>query len=717
MKIVFPIVEKFILVIGILVVLNYFCALLGYKEILISIIILWNELRSFYTVGGNSFLYLLTPLIISLCITFSIIFLFPKPRFILKLIIGLMVIYLGCQYILWRLLNTLALDNLIEGIISISVYISELIIMTDFLISSYLLNLKATNLTPEANILEQDVLSGKFTPTVDILIPTYNESVEILRKTIIGCQAINYPNKKIYLLDDTRRDEAKTLTEQLGCYYITRPNNDHAKAGNINNALNLIDSEFIAIFDADFIPSKNFLSRTIGFFQDKNTALLQTPQNFYNADPIEKNLNIKENITNEQDLFFRHIQPCRDTANAIICCGTCYVIRRSALDEIGGIPTESITEDILTSIRLEIRGYRLRYLNEALSAGEAPGNIGAYIDQRLRWGQGTIQCLFTDSNPLLVKGLNWLQKIYFSSSISYWFISIPRLILLIAPCFYLLFGINPLRATVEGLAFYFLPYFTVNLLIANWFNGGKRSPLWSNVYEMILCYPMAITAINSLINPFGKGFKVTPKGIESSQVEANWKIIKPLIILVGLYAVGILITFQTFAISNNKEPLIINTFWAVYNATVCWISILCALDIPSPGHVEFPHKLNGKIKLKVNNDCIPVQSLNISDKDIVLKPLNDSPFISHEKKVLSYKLDLVEAGIENVEIEFAKKIGKSNYAKFQYTNIGDVQYRKLIEFLYCRPGQWEEKTISEVKSSFSFLHSIFNMNPLVHDHE
>jgi Glycosyltransferases, probably involved in cell wall biogenesis len=208
---------------------------------------------------------------------------------------------------------------------------------------------------------------------------------------------MDYANKKIYLLDDTRRPHIKALAEELGCEYLTRPDNKHAKAGNLNNAISKTNGELIVCFDADFVPTKNFLTRTVGFFQDERVALVQTPQSYYSPDPIARNLGLENIIVPEQEVFYRQIQPVRDGTDSVVCAGTSFVMRRSALQEAGGgFVTSSLSEDYFTAVRLSQKGYKLVYLDEKLSAGAAPDDMGAHATQRLRWAQGTLQAFFIE---------------------------------------------------------------------------------------------------------------------------------------------------------------------------------------------------------------------------------------------------------------------------------------------------------------------------------
>jgi cellulose synthase (UDP-forming) len=168
-------------------------------------------------------------------------------------------------------------------------------------------------------------------PSVDIYIPTYNEPIEVLEKTIIGALCLDYSNLNIWVLDDGRRPWLKMFCEARGVGYLNRPDNAHAKAGNINHALTRTSAEFVAIFDADFIPQSNFLKRTIGFFSDPEIGIVQTPHAFYNYDPMQANLALGKSLPDEQRFFFDVIMPSRDAWNAAFCCGSNSVTRRAAL--------------------------------------------------------------------------------------------------------------------------------------------------------------------------------------------------------------------------------------------------------------------------------------------------------------------------------------------------------------------------------------------------
>ena len=393
------------------------------------------------------------------------------------------------------------------------------------------------------------------------------------------------------MLDDTRRPEIKALAAELGCEYITRPDNRHAKAGNLNNAIPQTQGKLLVLFDADFVPTKNFLTRTVGFFQDPNVALVQTPQSFYNPDPIARNLGLEDVLTPEEEVFYRQIQRVRDGAGAVVCAGTSFVVRRSALESVGGFVTEAVSEDFFTGIQLAAKGYRLIYLNEKLSAGLAAENIAAHALQRVRWEQGTLQAFFIQSNPITIPGLKPLQRLAYLEGLLHWFSSIARVGFLIMPLVYV-FGIIPLRATEYDVLYFFVPFYLVQLSVFSWLNYRSRSALLSDVYSLVLAFPLALTVFQVMLRPFSKGFKVTPKGTASDRYQFNWTLAWPLMLVFGLTAISLWINLGQCLVTmaNPLDHLLgigLGWIWSTYNLLMLGIALLILLDAPRPSPYEW----------------------------------------------------------------------------------------------------------------------------------
>lgn len=680
------------------------------------------ELASFWRWGafvfvpqGISWQSLLLPTLILAVGILAMQLLSPTASVWSRTLVSGILIFLGGRYLLWRMFSTLNLDDPLNGSLSLLLFFMELVNFTNT-IAFFILTIPSIDRSSEADRLQTSVLEEKFLPWVDILIPTYDEPPAVLRRTIIGCQALDYPHKRIYLLDDTRRPSIRHLAQELGCFYLDRPDNRHAKAGNINHALAYIEGDLIAIFDADFVPTRNFLTRTVGFFQNPQVALVQTPQTFYNEDPITEDLGLQGILTNEQTLFFRHIQPSRDVANAIICAGSSFIVRRRALDQIGGIPTASITEDFLTSLKLQSLGYRLKYLNEGLSAGLAPESIGAYINQRLRWGRGTIQSIFTEANLFTLKGLSFVQRLTHGTGLLYWFLSLPRLVFLLIPLAYLLFQLVPLRATVEGVLYFFVPHYLGVILAFSWLTKGRRSALWSDIYETILCVPMTLTVFQTLISPFSKGFKTTPKGLSTEQIHINWRLIGPLLILLALSLVGMINGIVNSGwFTFGPGALRVNLFWTFYNIILLQISILAAIDVPKRRHTRFRHTL--VCELQFQDFTLAAETIDLSEGGAaVLLPEIKFPDQLPPQGRLRFRDSSSELSQASAfEVELARQPIRSRQGWLlgtKFVNLSIEQERRLVEFLYCQPGQWQDRKISEPVTAWAMVKSAFSFHSL-----
>ncbi|MDZ8108768.1 MAG: glycosyltransferase [Nostoc sp. DedQUE12a] len=661
-------------------------------------------------VPTNQGKYLLLPTIGFLLAVFVVMKISPQPRIWSQRLVVVILIIVTLRYVLWRSLSTLNLIDPLNGVFSLGLFFAEMLVIVNSIIQLlFMFDIKERHQEADAKSLA--VVRGIFVPSVDVLIPTYNEPVFILRRTIIGCQALDYTNKKIYLLDDKNRPEMISLAKELGCYYITRTDNSYAKAGNLNNAIAQINGELIVVFDADFVPTKNFLVRTIGFFQDKKIGLVQTQQSFYNSDPIARNLGLENALTPEGEVFHRQIQTSRDPSGSAICSGTSFVVRRSALEEIGGFVTESLSEDYFTGIRLSAQGYRLIYLNEKLSAGLAPENIAAYATQRLRWEQGTVQALFIKTNPLKIPGLNFMQRLAGLGGVVYWCSNISRIYFLLIPLAYSFLDVIPIRSTPEGLIFFLLPYYLVTITTFSWLNYRSSSAFVSDIYSLIICFPLAINFIQVMIYPFAKGFKVTPKGIVNNSYSFNWNLALPLVILFIVNAVtfwrnlGICI-YQAWCYATvlpetaqQITGISLGWLWSIYNLILISITLLILLDAPKADMYEW-FDLRRVIQLKVGEHKLWGVTRMISEggAEIALTQKSSVHLFAHQP----IDIEIVE---ENLQLagEIVHTAIKDDFliVRVSFKSVSLNQYRRLVEILFCRPGQWKhQNTPGELYSLF-----------------
>lgn len=650
--------------------------------------------------------WILCPTVMMLAWSGSLLLLFDRPPDWLRLPVGLVFLSLQAGYLAFRLAATLRLDNGPDAVVSVLFFLSEAFIHFRIALGNLSL-LRLTDRSAAADASQRAVRSREYLPAVDVFVPTYSEPVEMLRRTIIGCQAMDYPRKTIYLLDDQRRPAMRRLAEELGCRYLDRPDNRHAKAGNLNHALPLSDGELILCFDADFIPTRDFLERTVGFFRDAAVAMVQTPQNFFNEDAVTRNLGLDRALEDEQRLFFRTLQPGRDARNAIVCHGSCFVVRRSALEAVGGVPTETITEDWATSIRLQAAGFKLYYLNEALSAGMSADRCGEFVQQRSRWAQGTLQALFASTNPLRVPGLTWSQRLMHASALVYYLGSLSSLFNLVAPLLFLFFGLHLLRMTLAEIVFYRLPFTVGFYLLYSWLTRRTRSAVWTEFYEAFLAPSMGVTALRSLVRPFGVGFRVTDKSIRRQDLRLNRRVALPFAILFVLHLAGLVFAWAVQRPYEEPDAFGIVAWFAISNLAVLWICLLASLDIAQEHpHVRFEER--HPCLLLWNDTGLQAETVTLSESEVVLQLPGGHRLLPVPHAA---SLHVPSAGLCDLPVRI-RRVNAEGRVTLELLDLGLPQRRALITHLYCRPGQWDRPPRSEWRAMWEYLSAGLRLYPL-----
>lgn len=437
--------------------------------------------------------------------------------------------------------------------------------------------------------------SGK---SVDVFITCYDEPIEVIRRTAIGARAIRYPHRT-YILDDGKRDELKALADELDIGYMRRAGNEHAKAGNLNHAFANTKGEFVLQLDADHVPLPHILDRLLGFFEDPEVAFVQSPQDFFNLDSFSYDVNEEaRRVWEEQRLFFSLIQPGKDHWNAAFFCGSCGVLRRKAFESIGGFSTETITEDMETSLILHAQGWKSVYYGESLAYGLAPASAGAYSVQRLRWGQGSMQIL-RKFNPLFMKGLSWPQRLAYFNSVTSYLDGYLKLILYLAPIVFFITGALPIRVENDEFLIRFIPYVILHFAMYEAVFRGTGFVFLAERFNMakFWIYVMAVSGY------FAKGklkFNVTPKGTG----DVPFKTYAPQLIL--LIVTGASMVWATLAYwqgwINYDAPgwgsaaFWLNAMWAVYNMYFAYYVVRLSLVYKQQRHVDrfadrFPFQL------------------------------------------------------------------------------------------------------------------------------
>ena len=345
-------------------------------------------------------------------------------------------------YLIWRIFFTLPWR---EGILQTAAGIA--LAVAETVTSLGMMELMVNRMKSSGHEIPLPDVSADRFPDVDVFIATHNESAKLLYKTINACTFLEYPDPDkvhIYVCDDGDREEIRELAEHLGVGYLGLSDNRHAKSGNYNYALSRTSSPLIATFDADMIPRRKFLIKTVPYFliPDKRMGLVQTPQSFYNQDLFQFNLFSEKDIPNEQDFFSREINVMRNAANAAVYTGSNTVILRSALEEISGFPYDTVTEDFETSLRLQKAGYITYASSEVLAAGLSTTTVASMIGQRVRWARGVIQSI-QNTNAVFTKDLTIQARLSYLNSYLYWWSFLCRMIFILSPILFALFGFPP----------------------------------------------------------------------------------------------------------------------------------------------------------------------------------------------------------------------------------------------------------------------------------
>jgi len=418
-------------------------------------------------------------------------------------------------------------------------------------------------------------------PSVDIYIPTYNEPIEVLEKTVTGALSLDYPNSRVWVLDDGRRSWLKSFCEEKGVGYLTRPDNRHAKAGNINHALTKTDAEFVAVFDADFVPQRNFLTRTMGFFSDPRIGVVQIPHAFYNNDPMQANLALRKTLPDDQRFFFEAIMPSRDGWDAAFCCGSNSVTRRAALRAIGdALPTQSVTEDMLLTLMLLRAGYVTRYLCERLAFGLAPEGLDAFFVQRRRWATGAMQILYLAAGPLGGR-LAFVQRLLFLPT--HWLSQgLMLLMAIVAPLVFLWTGVAPLvNVTTAAVVHYLIPM-VLAVVGGIWVYAPQQYfPLAAQVLGTFQSFKLLPTVLATIARPADHAFKVTPKGADAMKPGYDRGIFWTAIGLMSLTVGGLIVnTLPDWRIVTQTSLLPMVAFWGSINVVVLFLIGMVSLQAP-----------------------------------------------------------------------------------------------------------------------------------------
>ncbi|WP_144111273.1 UDP-forming cellulose synthase catalytic subunit [Paraburkholderia sp. BCC1886] len=592
-------------------------------------------------------------------------------------------IFVSLRYLYWRVTQTLAFSSPLDMTFGYFLLLAEgyAVVM---LLCSYFQTLWPLHRRPVQ--LPADTSTW---PTVDVYIPTFNEPLDVVRQSVLAATLLDWPADKlrVYVLDDGRRDEFRAFCAEAGVDYLTRPDNTFAKAGNLNAALAKTHGEYIAVFDCDHVTTRSFLSICMGWFlKDPKMAMVQTPHVFYSPDPFERNLETFRKVPNEGDLFYGVLQNGNDLWNAAFFCGSCAVLRRSALEDVGGVATESVTEDALTALKMSMKGYNTAYLAIPQAAGLATESLGRHVGQRIRWARGMAE-IFRRFNPLLVTGLTLPQRLCYLSAIMHFFFGVPRIVFLVTPMTYLFFGAHVFHASALMVLAYAVPHLVISSIGASRIHGPFRHSFWSEVYETVLAWYVILPALQAVFFPGRKSFNVTSKGGVIRTSFLDWAMARPYIGLLSLNLAGLAVGVVALVRGPGwpeAMSILFNLGWVIYNV----MNLSAAAGVASESRQL---RLTPRVRIELpaavrfaDGRHVPCRTSDYSQGGLGLTLPDDAPLPQRgEHVVVSVFRDDYE-GIFPAEVQVCR--GRTLGVSFPALTID--QERDLMRVTFSRADTW-----------------------------
>lgn len=601
------------------------------------------------------------------------------------LTLGILAILTSSRYMFWRTTQTLQFNTLPEFLFGSGLYLAELyawiLLLLGFLQTSWPLERPAVEIEGEPHQW----------PTVDVYIPTYNESLDIVRNTVYAAMDMDYPADRfrVYILDDGRRPEFRAFAREAGCGYITRDNNLHAKAGNLNAAMKKTDGELIAIFDCDHVPTRAFLQLSLGWFQkDARLALMQTPHFFYSPDPVQRNLAPVRDMPGEGDLFYNPVQDGNDLWNATFFCGSCAVIRREALMQTNGFAGETVTEDAHTALKLQRMGWNTAYISARLSAGLATERLVVHVGQRIRWARGMTQIMRID-NPLLGKGLKWQQRLCYLNAMLHFQFPLPRIVFLTSPLAYLIFGQNIIQASASLIFAYALPHLFCSQVAAERQQSGWRRPFWGEIYETILAFHLVAPTVITWFQPRKGKFNVTDKGGLLDRTYFDWAIVRPHLITIALMTGGMLLAIGKYLFfpqyfNVQLDTLVLNLAWAGFSLILLIAAVSVARETRQARQeirlqARLPvtvHFASGHVAQGVTTD------ISMGGAAIEL-PAGVAPLDVPVTHVV------LSTGSENLAIRVDQVRRRDGFVSVRFLPLENIAARQLVRAIMGRADAWQ----------------------------
>jgi cellulose synthase (UDP-forming) len=644
----------------------------------------------------------------SALILFGAMFVKKLPEEVI-LFIKLLAVVVVLRYLYWRTFHSLVYDGFFDFISALLLYLAEFIAIGIYLLgvftSMHILKRQTIDLK---EYKEEEYLS------VDVFIPTYNEPFDMLEKTALAALAFDYPQDKftIHILDDggtdqkcndknpekakearARRAHFQEFCRKTGANYVTRAKNEHAKAGNMNSALSVAHHDLLLILDADHIPAPQFLQRTVGWFlKDPKMFLVQTPHAFYNADPIERNLQMFGTSISENDMFYRYILLGHDFWESAFFCGSAAVLRRSCIDELGGIAGETITEDAETAIKLHDRGYKSAYINEPMVRGVQADDFASLVLQRIRWTQGMVQ-IFILKNSFMSKGLSWYQMLSYFSATFFWFFAISRVIFYMAPLMYMFLGLKIYSANDMEMVAYVIPHILMAVMMSYFLYAKVRNPFFSEIYETVLSIFTLPAIFQTMWSPRNPTFEVTPKDVDITETYVSEFAI-PFVIMLTLVGLGFVAAAIRLVLYPEEASIILMTsFWNFLN----FLLLITAVAVTSEKgdvrrYIRIP--LNQQCTILVDGKHYSGKITDISEGGASIEPdrNDDNEHLLQNAKEITIELLDVSGKTFGIPATFLRSYRWGSTLIFVFKDVNDnIPVRqKLIQIIYGNTTAWQE---------------------------
>ena len=597
---------------------------------------------------------------------------------------------LTVRYLSWRVTDSLNLSTALSSGLSLVLLLTESWLLLTGLIAFGLAWKRFPDRREQMDAVERRWLAVVGGPKVDLYVPTCGEPLAVLERTLIGCRQQSYANAQVWVLDDSGRAEVRQLAVHLGCRYLHRPERVQAKAGNLNHGLRYGRGELVAVLDADFIPQQDFLQRCIGFLSEPDVALVQTPQCFLNADPVMRNLGMEPWLLSDEESFYRWIQPVRDGWGAVVCAGTSFVARRSALESVGGFVGNAISEDLVTGIALNAQGWRLIYLQEKLSAGLAAETMADFVRQRQRWAEGTLQSLGLKQGPLRSPNLNLGQRIAYLEGATHWLNMLIRMVLLLMPLSYGLLHTLPVLMSWQDARDQLLPLWGALLLSVGWLQPQLPRGLISELTSWVLAVPLSLTVLQEgwrlLLRRSTRGFRITPKHQRRDRGSCSAALVLPLVALTVISLInlqGLLMpTAQMDPQAISGRP--IGLLWASVNLISLLIALRACWDPPASDpapwqQLDCPAWLSNT---SGSSRSCTITAMSESGVELMVpgSELQDltGQDLSWCQQVPAIPISLVKRRGHQVALRWAMATH-------------DPRRQALIRWLYGRPGCWPDR--------------------------